>query len=861
MPHTPIHHISRDRLYGILSKGLQCKLTLVTSPPGFGKTTIISEWIRKQQIKAGWVSLDTGDNDVLRFWRYVTASLGKVYPMNNTIFSTLLQPSLTFSIEHIITEIINSLFKAKQDLVLVLDDYHQITSEEVHRSLSLFLQYLPIQVHIYLISRNDPPFPLGSLRAKGQLNSIGIDTMKFTTDEIFHYYLQQTGVQPSDSTIMLLTDQTEGWIAGIQLAILSMQSGQKGALSHFNGNHRYIVDYLMEEVFQHLPNSMKAFLMKTSILQRMNSDLCEEVTGHADSSHFLRLIEQSNLFLIPLDSNPYWFRYHHLFADFLRVHLKKEMPEEYKSLHEKACEWYINHGYIEEAINHALYAENFHLAVELLKSLVTTLLKRREITILQNWLLQLPQSVVQRPDVLLILAWTKILSGRYDEVTEIIEKLYTSLPSIQYTNEILFISIREEVIILENFNALLKRDYNSAQLLMEQLAERKLPDREKHPVLLDDGIEQNFDEVPYIRGFFGFNGRINQALNYYQVYQRFIERNNLYSSAFCAYHHTALSEIYYECNDEKQALQFAEISITLAKKFRVAGAYVPAIIIKSKCEWANNSSIQACETIRQAQDYLKALRNYPAHWNHLLATQLIRFQLALEEMEAVDQWMKVCSFKKETVHNNQEFELLTYILVLLTQKKTEEAYFWGKLLVESAQQSGRVMTELEAQLYLSEVYRRKDNLLQSVIHLHQALLLGERHGFLHIFSDVGLPIGLLFQQYIDIKQKRKHIALLKDVSPQYLSNVLLSVGNQYAATTENRNHPTVHALTKREMEVLHLLAMGLSNQEIAAKLVLSEGTVKIHLNRIYSKLEVKGRVKAIQRAKKMRLLLDSDEEL
>lgn len=269
MPHTPIHHVSRDRLYKILSKGLQCKLTLVTSPPGFGKTTIISEWVRKQHINACWVSLDTGDNDALRFWRYVTASLGKVHPAANTIFSTVLQPSLTFSIEHIITEIINSLFEATQDIVLVLDDYHQITSKEIHHSLSLFLQHLPIQAHIYVISRNAPPFPVGSLRAKGQLNKIGIDNMKFTKDEISHYFLQQTGAKPSDSMLMLLTDQTEGWIAGIQLAILSLQSGQTETLSHFNGNHRYIVDYLMEEVLQHLPDSMKTFLMKTAILQRM----------------------------------------------------------------------------------------------------------------------------------------------------------------------------------------------------------------------------------------------------------------------------------------------------------------------------------------------------------------------------------------------------------------------------------------------------------------------------------------------------------------------------------------------------------------------------------------------------------------
>lgn len=264
-------------------------------------------------------------------------------------------------------------------------------------------------------------------------------------------------------------------------------------------------------------------------------------------------------------------------------------------------------------------------------------------------------------------------------------------------------------------------------------------------------------------------------------------------------------------------------------------------------EWVRQHHINACWVSLDTGD------------NDVLRFWRYVFQLAMGDMKAVDQWMKSCSFEKETVHNNQEFELLTYMLVLLTKEKTEEAYSLGKLLVKSSQQSGRVMTELEAHLYLSEIYRKKDDLLKSAIHLHQALILGERHGFLRIFSDVGLPIKLLFQQYVDMRKKRQHMPLLKGVSPQYLSNILLSIGYKHAADTKNNSHHTAHDLTKREMEVLHLLAIGLTNKEIATKLVLSEGTVKIHLNRIYSKLETKGRLKAIQKAKKLRLLFGSDE--
>lgn len=859
LPDSPKIHVSRNRLHKMLNQALQYKLAIVASPPGFGKTTLVSDWVRSEQINACWVSLDEGENDLLRFWTYVIASLEKVHPGICNIYTSLQQPTLTFSIEQIITELINTLSEVSNDVVLILDDYHQIYSNEVHRSLSLFLQYLPIKIHICLISRSTPPLPIGTFRAKGQVTVIDINEMKFNEEEITHYWLQQTDIPLTYSNLKVLTDHTEGWIAGIQLAILSLKSGHTGILRHFNGNHRYIVDYLMEEVFQKLPEIQKIFLMKTSILQRMNYDLCQAVTNQPDSRILLEQIEQANLFIIPLDNHSYWYRYHHLFADFLCHRLKNYFPEEYQSLHEKACHWYLDQGYTEEAIQHALCAEKYELALELIQSLVASLLKRREVTTLYRWLQLLPKSMAERPDILLIQVWTHILIGKYEKVSHIIEKIHFSMDELEQSNPLLFIRIREEVTVLEILNALLKGDYQVASTLMERLSLREnIPDREEHPVLLDYGIEQNFGDLPFIRGYIGHNGRINQAMAFHKVYNTFILKNYLYEAAFVAFHRAAYSEIYYEKNDLDKALELAESAIILAEKYSLAGAYVPPIIIKSKIKWIQDRN-QAIEIIHKAMNVIKEIKNAPAYWNQLLSAQLLRYQLAMKDGKVVENWGLSNKYTEETeLLFNREFELITYIHSMIDKGSLEEAGALAELLLEQSIQCGRIMTELECHVCMAEIYRRKHNVYQSMTHLHQALRLGEQFGYLRIFFDPGFDTIPLFQIYIEVRKQRSQPELLSGVSKQFLSGVVAIMDGQHKLYKDQRSPSTIHTLTKREMEILQMIANGHSNKEIATHLIISEGTVKIHLNRIYSKLDAKGRIDAIQKAQKRKLLTNSE---
>lgn len=843
LPHPPNQHLIRDRLYNKLNGALQCKLTVVAAPPGYGKSTVVSDWVRDQQINGCWVSLDEGDNDMLRFWSYVIASLDKINPEVGGIYETLLQPTLMFSSEQMIINLINRLMDIPEAVVLIFDDYHHIENFEVHQSIELLLQHLPSHIHICLISRNEPAFHIGALRAKGQINEVNSNDLKFTMEEISAYWLQQTGVFPKPSVLQLLADFTEGWVAGIQLATLSERSGQKDTLNQFNGSHRYIVDYLMEEVFQHLSDDLKLFLMKTSILHRMNSHLCDMVTDRSDSSQLLKQIEQSNFFLIPLDSQQYWYRYHHLFADFLAAHLKKEMPAAYKSLHLKACHWFIQSGSKEEAIPYALTAENYELAAELILSVVSPLLRRREVTTLEKWLIQLPTSIIERPEILIVLTWTEMLAGKYENVSLFLTKIKAAFSRENHSEPIL--RLKEEVGVLENFNALLLGDYEGAIELLRQLAERDtMPDVK---IWLDYGIELNTGELPFVRGYYGMNGRGEQSYLFHQLYHTFIEKNQYQETAYAAYQRAAFSEIHYERNQDGLALEYAETAIKLAKSFRLVGAYVPAVVIKSKIEWARAKSSKSFESLTQAKAYLNDLNLQSSHWSQLLTAQIVRFQLANGEIEKGNKWAESCSFQDLTeLPPNREFELLVYILILINKRQLKEAETFGKFLLNQAEQNGRIMTRLESHFYLAEIYRGLGNGFESITHLNQALRLGEEHGYQRIFSDIGFNSKELFQQYLQVRNKRHQLELFSDVSHNYLTSVLQQVGID-DPSEKSSNRSGVHRLTAREIEVLHWLSMGLSNKEIAAKLVVTEGTVKIHLNRIYSKLGAKGRVEAIRK--------------
>ncbi|ARU60736.1 hypothetical protein CBW65_06270 [Tumebacillus avium] len=849
IPHQPLYHVTRERLLAKLADALQCKLTVVTAPPGFGKTTLVSDWVRQQDVAAAWVSLDKGENDLLRFWNYVIAALDPLMPGLEKKASGLLQPSMTYAIEGLLVWLVNQLFQLDHDVVLVLDDCHVLQSDEVHRSLSFFLERLPKQAHVCLISRQEPPIPLGALRAKGQLLAVEITDIKFTEDEMKSYWSLQTGAPPSDDDMRLLAERTEGWAAGIQLAVVSQRAGQSAALHHFSGNHRFVVDYLMEEVFLHLPDAVRSFLLRTSILSRMNGELCAAVTLDGDAESLLRQIGQANLFLIPLDGSHYWFRYHHLFADFLSSRLQQEFSKETALLHERASLWYEGQGLIEEAIHHALAAGSYERASGLIQRIVSSLFKRRVLTTLYGWLQQLPEEVAARPEVLLIQAWTELLMGKYDRMPRHLAQLHAAMAALAETGDPLLLRMGEEVQIIENFHALITRNFDLAIELIDRLYARDdIPEQDSLPLLLSLGIELNEGSVPFIRGYYGFDGRIELAWRHHGIYDAFLSKNGLQGFSYSAFQRAAMSELCYERGELEQALQFAEAALLLAKPVKLIGAYVPAVIVTANILRAQGDAAGADGAMQEAFTYLRDNDSLDSHWHGALSAARTRFELAKGNLEPVRRWVVEA---EKTLRPDQAYETLTYIRALAATGRSAEALTLAEALLKTARQQSSLMTELEALLCLAALAHRQGNDHDAMLRLHEALTLGEQQGYLRTPAVAAHEEEALFRRYAEVRKKRHMPELQTGVSFNYFNRVLLTAGMQAAPAPDA---PPVHTLTARELEVLHLLATGRTNKEIAAALVLTEGTVKLHLNRIYSKLLAKGRVQAIQKAKEQRLL-------
>ena len=380
--HIPRSHrglVPRPRLVDWLTVAQAGELIVVCAPAGFGKTALLADWAQRSSRPVAWLSLDTGDNDLVRFWRHVAAALGGVRAGVGQRLAVLLRPPPR-SFEAVVTTLVNELAATQAELALVLDDYHLIESQAVHQSLALLLQHLPAGLGLAVASRSDPPLPLARLRASGQLAEVRTGELRFTQQEAAALLREAVGHDLPDSAVAALVARTEGWAAGLQLAALSLRGREDIAafVASFSGDHRYVLDFLAEEVLERQTEPVRSFLLETSVLERLCGPLCDAITGGSDGQRLLETVERANLFLVPLDEVRGWWRYHHLFADLLRVRLAQEQPDRLPGLHRAAAAWLERHGLIEYAIRHALAAGDTAEAAELVERSIEPMLGRGE---------------------------------------------------------------------------------------------------------------------------------------------------------------------------------------------------------------------------------------------------------------------------------------------------------------------------------------------------------------------------------------------------------------------------------------------------------------------------------------------------
>jgi LuxR family maltose regulon positive regulatory protein len=414
--------VLRPRVIERLNEGVHSRLTLICAPAGFGKSTLISEWLAHSERPAAWLSLDEGDNDPTRFLAYLLAALQTIAPtMGERVLGVLRSPQPPPT-ESVLTTLLNEITTVEDDLLLVLDDYHVIDARPVDDALAFVLEHLPPRMHVVLATREDPHLPLARLRARGQLSELRAADLRFTASEAAEFLRGVMGLDLSEEDIAALETRTEGWIAGLQLAALSMRGREdvSGFIRAFAGDNRYILDYLVEEVLQRQPGSVRSFLLKTSILDRLSGPLCDAVTDQEEEGKgMLQALERGNLFVVPLDDRRHWYRYHHLFADVLYAHLMAEQPAQIPILHRRAREWYERHGSVPDAIRHALAAEDFERAADLVELAVPAIRRSRQEATLLGWLRVLPDALIRRRPVLCVVhAHVLLASGAFEGVED-----------------------------------------------------------------------------------------------------------------------------------------------------------------------------------------------------------------------------------------------------------------------------------------------------------------------------------------------------------------------------------------------------------------------------------------------------------
>jgi LuxR family maltose regulon positive regulatory protein len=419
IPQVPAWLVPRARLIQALHEGTTRQLVVISTPAGFGKTTLLAAWAREAGSRVGWLSLDQGDNDPARFWRYLATAIDRAHPDAATRLLTLLTGPTRPSSEAIATELLNEAAMLPEDVVLILDDYHTITSDPVHEGFGFFVARLPARLHLVIASRADPPLPLARLRGRGQLAELRAADLRFTATEAATFLQEGWGLSLDLATIAALEERTEGWAAGLQLAALSLRSCPDPAafVRGFTGTHRFILDYLAEEVLEAQPERLREFLLETSILDRLSGPLCDAVTGRGNARRLLAEVERANLFLVPLDQERRWYRYHQLFADLLRARLRQQAPDRERELHRRAAVWCERHGLIDDAVRHALGAGDGEGSARLVERHVEELLiGRGERATMDRWLSTLPEAVVRsHPRLSLIRAISAVMTGRLQE--------------------------------------------------------------------------------------------------------------------------------------------------------------------------------------------------------------------------------------------------------------------------------------------------------------------------------------------------------------------------------------------------------------------------------------------------------------
>jgi LuxR family transcriptional regulator, maltose regulon positive regulatory protein len=890
--------VPRPRLTGRLDTGLGRRLVLVCAPAGYGKTALLADWARHGRVPVAWLSLDSDDNDPARFWRHVVAALDRARPGIAARVGSLLGPPSPPSFDVLVTAVINELAadSGAAGTLLVLDDYHVIDSLPVHASLEFLLEHQPAGLHMVLASRADPPLALARLRARGQLTEVRAADLRFTAGEAATLLAQVAagGNSLPEASVAALTDRTEGWAAGLQLAGLSLrgQVDVAGFVAAFTGSHRYILDFLAQEVLEQQGEQVRTFLLETSVLERLSGPLCDAVTGRAESQAMLEHIERTGLFLVPLDEVRGWWRYHHLFADLLRARLLDQQPATATRLHRSAASWCHQHRLSDDAIRHALAAGDSAWAARLVEQHFDTVLYLRgEVETLQRWLAVLPADLVRsRSRLLLAQALIAANSGRLAAVEPLLDQAEHAHadtsgepfePTAGKAGSVL-VNVAAAIAGLRCYLAELRDDAETTVKFASQ-AEAELGEGEALLDSIIQGFRANAEllsgrlavaERAFVSSFAGRRaaGQITMAvmagyeLGHVQQFQ-----GRLHAAARTAQEvleitappgrpplpaagagYVVLADLAYQHNDLSTALQQAQEGIALCRQW-----VYPTVLAMglATLAWIRQASSDPAGAVAAMGEAIQAAPGPPGLLNPVPA-QRARLLLAQGDLAAAASWVQDVGlaadddpdFRREQGH-------LVLARVLLGQGLPGQALALLDRLHTAAVRQGRIGSSIEIGALRALALASRGEKVRAAEALAEAVELACPQGYIRVFADEGAPMAALLDYLIS--QDADQVATA--IPPGYLARLrrAFDAGQAVSETRPGGVAPApglVDQLTSRELEVLAMLAAGKSNQAIAADLVITLDTTKKHVSHIMAKLAAANRTEAVARARELNLL-------
>jgi len=889
VPRPQMQLVPRIHLVERLQRGVEGTFTLVSAPAGFGKTTLLAQWLAESAIPAAWLSLEAEDNDPARFLSYLIAALQTLDAQVGTTALAMLRAPQPPMLEAVLAVLISDMTgRGTGEFALVLDDYHTITAEPIQRGMTFLLEHLPPQMHLVLATRADPPLPLARLRAQGQLSEVRTADLRFGTNETSAFLQEIMGLALPPEAIATLEQRTEGWIAGLQLAALSLlgRTDISAFLASFSGSHRYVLDYLSDEVLLQQPAPVQQFLLRTCILERLSGSLCDAVMEQEGSQAMLERLERANLFVVPLDDERGWYRYHHLFAQVLRRHLQQANSTLMPVLHRRASAWYEQHDFPAEAVQHALAIPDVEMAARLIESITPSLTNQGRLFTVLGWMQALPDELIRAHPILclhqayLLTITNQLEAGKArlqdaersaqqmpaEQACTILGHVHAIRGAVAYFSGDTErgIALARQGLALLPEKEVLPRAGPLAITIRAYMVSGDVTPAAEHEaaaavafIRTSSNLFSTVSSMTLLARLHALQGRLRQAATIFaqvvQVVPRLEILQIMYSSLF---YYFGLGDLLRERNEFDAAERYLVQGMLIVKE-PVAVEPLAAILGYTalvRLQQAQGNSREACATL-DALAQVAEQRHFPPHLLTQVAAVRARLDLAQGNVVAAVRWADASglSATDNDLPYPRESEYLALVRVRLAQGRGDPAvpflqdvlHLLDRLLQE-AEAKARMNSVLEILVLRALVLQAQGDQTNALSALERALVLAAPEGYIRLFVDEGGSMLALLR-----------LAYARGIVADYVATLLAAFGEQHAQDFPPLSPLTgtlLEPLTEREREVLRLLLEGASNREIARRLVLSVNTVKRHIYNLCGKLGVQSRTQAIARARTLDLL-------